>query len=53
MLDVFLISKELRVNYDLKDVKEIANEFIKWIVALTSGALKLADEYELKEMTKL
>ena len=53
ILDVFLIRKELRVNYDLQDVKEIANEFTKWIVALTSGAVKLADEYERKEMAKL
>ncbi|WQW38608.1 hypothetical protein KVM50_03005 [Helicobacter pylori] len=53
VLDSFTIRKELRMNYDLKDTTEIANEFIKWIVALGSGALKLADEYEKQEMAKL
>lgn len=54
VLETFLIRKELRMNYDLKDTTEIANEFIKWIVALTGGALKLADEYdELKGTAKL
>ncbi len=33
------------MNYDLKDTTEIANEFIKLIVGLASGALKLADVY--------
>lgn len=52
VLETFLIRKELRIDYDLKDTTEIANEFIKWIIALTSGALKLADEYEQQEMAK-
>ncbi|GAA8259824.1 hypothetical protein HpKG66_10460 [Helicobacter pylori] len=46
MLDSFNIRKYLGMGYDLKDTSEIANEFIKWIVALGSGALKLADDYE-------
>lgn len=52
VLETFSIMKELIMNYDLKDTTEIANEFIKWIVALGSGALKLADEYEQQEMAK-
>ncbi|WRA96021.1 hypothetical protein E5L37_03465 [Helicobacter pylori] len=46
VLDSFTIRKSLGLGYDLKDTKEIANEFIKWIVGLGSGALKLADDYE-------
>ncbi len=46
VLDNFTITKSLRMDYDLKDTIEIANEFIKWIVGLASGALKLADDYE-------
>lgn len=53
VLETFLIIKDLRMNHDLKDTTEIAKEFIKWIVALGSGALKLADEYERQEMAKL
>ncbi|WP_187887878.1 hypothetical protein [Helicobacter pylori] len=52
MLDSFTISKTLRMGYDLRDTSEIANEFVKWIVALGSGALKLADEYERQKMAK-
>ncbi len=52
VLDSFTIIKSLRMDYDLKDTIEIANEFIKWIVGLGSGALKLADEYEQQEMAK-
>ncbi|MDU9727294.1 hypothetical protein RGC46_06860 [Helicobacter pylori] len=40
------------MDYDLKDTIEIANEFVKWIVGLGSGALKLADDYERQEMAK-
>ncbi|PUU84693.1 hypothetical protein C2R55_06705 [Helicobacter pylori] len=46
VLDTFTITQSLRISHDLKDTTEIANEFIKWIVALTSGALKLAYDYE-------
>ncbi len=52
VLDSFTISKTLRMGYDLRDTSEIANEFVKWIVALGSGALKLADEYERQKMAK-
>lgn len=53
VLETFSIRKELGMNHELKDTTEIANEFIKWIVGLGSGALKLADEYEQQEMAKL
>ncbi|WP_187216672.1 hypothetical protein [Helicobacter pylori] len=52
MLDSFTISKILRIDYDLKDTSEIANEFVKWIVGLGSGALKLADEHERQRIAK-
>ncbi|QEF24765.1 hypothetical protein D2C84_00250 [Helicobacter pylori] len=52
VLDSFTISKILRIDYDLKDTSEIANEFVKWIVGLGSGALKLADEHERQRIAK-
>ncbi len=52
VLDTFSIRKELRLNYDLKDTTEIANHFIKWIVALGNGAVKLAIDYERQERAK-
>ncbi|MCQ2685372.1 hypothetical protein JT192_04155 [Helicobacter pylori] len=52
MLDSFTISKILRIDYDLRDTSEIANEFVKWIVVLGSGALKLADEHERQKRAK-
>ncbi|PDW23800.1 hypothetical protein [Helicobacter pylori] len=41
VLESFTITKTLRMDYDLKDTSEIANEFIKWIVGLVSGAFKI------------
>ncbi|GAA9099522.1 hypothetical protein Taitung37_14780 [Helicobacter pylori] len=53
VLDHFLIRKELRINDELEEMSEIANEFIKWIVGMTDGALKLTDAYEKQEIAKL
>lgn len=53
VLDSFLIRKSLILGNELKEMSEIANEFIKWIVALSNGAVKLADEYERNETAKL
>ncbi len=52
VLDSFTIRKSLRMNYDLKDTGEIANEFTRWIVGLGSRALKLADDYEKQARAK-
>lgn len=52
VLDSFTISKTLRMGYNLEYTSEIANEFIKWIVGLGSGALRLADEHERQRIAK-
>ncbi|WP_154442116.1 hypothetical protein [Helicobacter pylori] len=53
VLEHFSIRKELRISHELKEMSEIANEFIKWIVGTSNGALELADAYERQEIAKL
>lgn len=53
VLEYFLIRGALILGNELGEASEIANQFIKWVVGLSGGALKLSDEYERQEMAKL